>query len=130
MEKVRDVIEADDAQMAEKLFRAKYPATTKILELDDGFYPMYVAVGEIDGIALKLERDNENKPIYYRIAGDWSCSAKMIEGKPFVNEPDGILSHLNNQPLIEINKKKWAEDNRGYTGEDEGQLPTTKVVGL
>jgi hypothetical protein len=118
LEKIRDVIEADDPEMAEKRFRAKYPATTEVLALDDGLYPQYVAVGERGGLALRLARDDNNKVVYWRDAGEWGIRAKMVNGKPVVDEEDeDHLSHLNNKPLIEISRKEWAKDNSGYVEE-------------
>jgi len=121
LEKVRDVIEADDAEMAEKRFRAKYPATTEILAIDDdGYYPEYVRVGDMGGIALQLVREGRKKS-YYRIAGEWECNVKMVKGKLLVDEPEGHLEHMNNLPLLETSREDWASDNQGYVPGEENE---------
>ena len=117
-ETVRDVVEAEDEISAEKMFRARYPATTRILSIDDGYYPPYVRIGDPPqgGSVLVLVRNGARKT-YYRDAGQWECDVKMVDGKLLIYEPEGILAHLNNVQLFETTRNDWAKDNAGYVND-------------
>jgi hypothetical protein len=59
--------------------------------------------------ALRLE---VNKKRYYRDAGDWSVEYRFNKHDHLVSK--SIMPHLNNEPLIEITREEWKEDNKGY----------------
>ena len=117
VEKVRDVIQATDSESAEKLFRAKYPAVHKILDIDVMGYPEFVAIERKDGTVLCRSRPIDEapkmgQPYYWRDAGQWGVHAKKVGDQLLIDCPD--LPHLNNLPLIEISAEDWRKDNEGY----------------
>ncbi len=57
--------------------------------------------------ALRLKDDK-----YYRDAGSWSVSYKVVDNKLFsVHKYD---NDVNNVELIECTKEEWKKDNWGY----------------
>lgn len=125
IEKVRDVIQAADSESAEKLFRAKYPAVYKILDIDVMGYPEFVAIERKGGTVLcrsraidhdsaqrRSEEPKVGQPYYWRDAGQWGIHAKKVGDQLLIDCPD--LPHLHNTPLIEVSREEWVEDNEGY----------------
>lgn len=92
-------------------------ARTPIKDLIEGWIPNYVAV---EGIALRREYTEDGSIQYHRIAGEWSLSAKLVNGELFADELEGSpLYHLNGKKLVEITRDAWGKDNAGYTGCEE-----------
>jgi hypothetical protein len=84
--------------------------------------PRYVKIKKLN-ITLRLNEvinenhnyflsSNKTKLEYYRDAGDWSVSFK-IENDKIIIDDDGN-DHLNGLELIEVNRKEYENDNRGY----------------
>ena len=125
IEKIRDVVEADDIEMASKRFRAQYPAVFKIEEVEElnseekSLYPDCVAIGDENGTALRRQGKSHS---YYRDAGAWGCKAKVVDGILQINEPS--MSWLHKKPLIEIDLEKWRKDNEGYLDEYDRKRKT------
>lgn len=124
IEKVRDVVEADDFEAAERVFRAKYPAVYKVLDVEEipdnpKLYPEYVRI-EGNGTALMrspgfwAQQDKNRKfcTSYWRDAGEWGCATQIIDGQLCVNSPD--IPGIHGKKLIECTREEWAEDNEGY----------------
>jgi len=138
IEKVRDVVEADDLEMASKRFKAKYPAVFKIelveelLKNSKGEYqkpfPDFVRYESGSTVLRKSDIDtNWDNPLppgtayYWKDAGAWGVRVKVTDGKLVVCEEDldNHLAHMNGEVLIEATRKEWQEDNRGYIGREE-----------
>ena len=137
IEKVRDVVEAEDQESAQMFFRVRYPAVRvtevniagsrvklpvkrKKRQIQEGIsfvYPKYVAFrpeSEDGGCALR----RVGKRTYWRDAGAWECNAKIVNGKILVSSRK---KHLNNKPLFEVSEKKWRKDNGQYVPGCKGE---------
>jgi len=132
IEKVRDVVEAEDQESAQMFFRVRYPAVRvtevniagsrvklpikrKKRQIQEGIsfmYPKYVAFrpeNEDYGCALR----RVGKKRYWRDAGAWGCNTKVVDGKLRVSA-QGHLRHLNGNPLFEVSEEVWRKSNGQY----------------
>lgn len=64
---------------------------------------------KLNNIALRLTGEK-----YYRDGGKWSVDYKIIDGILLSWCPHSGTSFLHNQPLIEITKEEWRQDNGEY----------------
>lgn len=51
---------------------------------------------------------------YFRDAGAWEVHFIEQNGKLFVNELSGPMSHCHGKEIVECTEAEWRKDNEGY----------------